>query len=47
MRGDGQNQRKISAPHPLTETYQLIPLLATLISLDRPFKGTFQRDEYC
>jgi hypothetical protein len=38
MRGDGQNQLKILAPHPATETYQLIPLLATLISLDSPFK---------
>jgi hypothetical protein len=38
MRGDGQNQLKISAPHPITETYPLIPLLASLISLDSPFK---------
>jgi hypothetical protein len=38
MRGDGQNQRKISAPHPVTETYRLIPLFAALISLDSPFK---------
>jgi hypothetical protein len=38
MRGDGQNQRKISAPHPVTGTYRLIPLLAALISLDSPFK---------
>jgi hypothetical protein len=36
MRGDGQNQLKISAPHPMTETYRLIPLLAALISLDSP-----------
>ena len=38
MRGDGKNQLKISAPHPMTETYRLIPLLAALISLDSPFK---------
>jgi hypothetical protein len=38
MRGDGQNQLKISAPHPVIETHQLIPLLAALISLDSPFK---------
>jgi hypothetical protein len=38
MRDDGQNQLKISAPHPMTETYQLIPLVASLISLDSPFK---------
>jgi hypothetical protein len=37
MRGDGQNQLKISAPHPVTETYRLIPLLAAQISLDSPF----------
>ncbi len=37
MRGNGQNQLKISAPHPMTETYRLIPLLAALISLDSPF----------
>jgi hypothetical protein len=37
MRGDVQNQLKISAPHPMTETYRLIPLLAALISLDSPF----------
>ncbi len=37
MRGDGQNQLKISAPHPVTETCRLIPLLAALISLDSPF----------
>jgi hypothetical protein len=37
MRGDGQNQLKISAPHPVTETYRFIPLLATLILLDSPF----------
>jgi hypothetical protein len=41
MRGDGQNQLKILAPHPLTETYGLKPLLATVISLDSPFKDTF------
>ncbi len=41
MRGDGQNQLKISAPHPMTETYQLISRLATLISLDSPFKLAF------
>jgi hypothetical protein len=40
MRGDGQNQLKISASHPITETYQLIPLLAALILLDSPFKAT-------
>jgi hypothetical protein len=28
---------EISAPHPLTENYRLIPLLAALISLDSPF----------
>jgi hypothetical protein len=39
MRGGGKNQLKISAPHPMTETYRLIPLLAALISLDSPFKG--------
>jgi hypothetical protein len=39
MRGDGQNQLKISAPHPMTETYRLIPLLAALISLDSPYKA--------
>jgi hypothetical protein len=33
MRGHGQNQLKISAPHPMTETCRLIPLLAALISL--------------
>jgi hypothetical protein len=38
MRGDGQNQLKISAPHPMTVIYLLIPLSATLISLDSPFK---------
>jgi hypothetical protein len=38
MRGNGQNQLKISAPYPMTETYRLIPLLAALISLDSPFK---------
>jgi hypothetical protein len=38
MRGNEQNQLKISAPHPMTETYRLIPLLAALISLDSPFK---------
>jgi hypothetical protein len=37
MRGDGQNQLKISAPHPMTETQRLISLLAALISLDSPF----------
>jgi hypothetical protein len=37
MRGDGQNQLKISAPHPTTE---LISLLAALISLESPFKGS-------
>jgi hypothetical protein len=37
MRGDVQNQLKISAPHPITETYRFIPLLAALISLDSPF----------
>ncbi len=41
MRGDGQNQLKISAPHPMTETYRLISLLAALISLDSPFKVTY------
>jgi hypothetical protein len=41
MRGDGQNQLKISAPHPMTETYRLIPLLAALISLDSPFNRWF------
>jgi hypothetical protein len=39
MRGDGQNQLTISAPHPIIETYRLIPLLASLISLDSPFNG--------
>jgi hypothetical protein len=39
MRGDGQNQLKVSAPHPRTETYRFILLLATLISLDSPFKA--------
>ncbi len=39
MRSHGQNQLKISAPHPMTETCQLILLLAALISLDSPFKG--------
>ncbi len=38
MRGEGQNQLKISAPHPMTETYWLIPLSAALILLDSPFK---------
>ncbi len=38
MRGDGQNQLKISAPHPIRGTYHLIPVLAALISLDSPFK---------
>jgi hypothetical protein len=38
MRGDGQNQLKISAPHPMTETYRFISLLAALIALDSPFK---------
>jgi hypothetical protein len=38
MRGNGQNQLKIPAPHPMTENYRLIPLLAALISLDSPFK---------
>jgi hypothetical protein len=38
MRGDGQNQLKISAPHPMTETYRLIPLLAEIILLDSHFK---------
>jgi hypothetical protein len=38
MSGDGQNQRKISAPHPMTETYRLISLLIALILLDSPFK---------
>jgi hypothetical protein len=37
MRGDGQNQLKISAPHPMTKTYRLIPLLAALISLESLF----------
>jgi hypothetical protein len=41
MRGDGQNQLKISAPHSVTETYGLITLSATVISLDSPFKDTF------
>jgi hypothetical protein len=41
MRGDGQNQLKISAPHPTTETYRLILLLASLISLDSPFNCPF------
>jgi hypothetical protein len=36
MRIDGQNQLKISAPNPMTETYRLISLLAALISLDSP-----------
>jgi hypothetical protein len=38
MRGNGQNKLKISAPRPLTDTYQLILLLAELITLDSPFK---------
>jgi hypothetical protein len=38
MRGNLQNQLKILAPHPVTETYGLIPLLVALISLDSPFK---------
>jgi hypothetical protein len=38
MRGDGQNQLKISLPHHITEAYQLMPLLDSLISLDSPFK---------
>jgi hypothetical protein len=38
MRGDGQNQLKISAPHPIRGTYRLVPVLAALISLDSPFK---------
>jgi hypothetical protein len=38
MRSDGLNQLKISAPHPMTEAYRLIPHLAALISLDSPFK---------
>ncbi len=33
MRGDGQNQLKISAPHPITETHRLIPVLAAPTSL--------------
>jgi hypothetical protein len=37
MKGYGQNELKISVPHPLTETYQLMPLLANLISLDSSF----------
>jgi hypothetical protein len=41
MRGDGQNQLKILAPHPVTETYRLTPLLAALILLDSPFKCTY------
>jgi hypothetical protein len=40
MRGDGKNQLKISAAHPMTETYRLIPLLAALISLDNPFEAS-------
>jgi hypothetical protein len=40
MRGDGQNQLKISAPHPVTENYRLVPLLAALISLDSRFNKT-------
>jgi hypothetical protein len=47
MRGDGQNQLKILAPHPMTETYRLIPLLTALILLDSPFKGPFyKRDDW-
>jgi hypothetical protein len=46
MRGDGQNQRKISAPHPMTETYRLISLLAALISLDSPFNINFPYYQY-
>jgi hypothetical protein len=38
MRGDGENQLKISAPISLRETYQLTPLSAKQISLDSPFK---------
>ncbi len=37
MRGDGQNQLKISAPIFLRETYRLTPLSAKQISLDSPF----------
>jgi hypothetical protein len=43
MRGDGQNQLKISVPHPITETYRLIPVLAALIALDSPFKVQLQK----
>jgi hypothetical protein len=41
MRDDGQNQLKISVPHPITETYRLIPLLASLILLDSPFNKNY------
>jgi hypothetical protein len=40
LRGDGQNQLKISAPHLMTETYRLISILAALISLDSPFNAS-------
>ncbi len=41
MREDGQNQLKISVPHPVTETDQFIQLLAALIVLDSPFNLTW------
>jgi hypothetical protein len=37
MRGAGQNQLQISAPLPLKEIFQMIPLSAQPISLDSPF----------
>jgi hypothetical protein len=45
MRGDGQNQLEISAPHPLTDTHRLKPLLAALISLDSPFNFLKELEE--
>ncbi len=47
MRSDGQNQLEISAPHTITETYRLIPLLASLISLDSPFNDKKGRVNSC
>jgi hypothetical protein len=41
MRGDGQNQLKISVPHPMTKTYRLILLLAALILLESPLSYQF------
>ncbi len=38
MRGDGQNQLKISTPHPLSHTYPLTPLSAKSILLDSSSK---------